>query len=181
MEGIFPFKKDVQEQHDSDTSSQYHFSYDDLIMPSYNSVPVDFSSEDHRVLPPTNVDIEEADNGVDVVSPHAVLGAGSNTNIEVIPSTVTEQPNTADTADIRRSTRGSKPPIWHKDYVVKAVTWRYLRRRKTLIGANSEVAVSESRVCTGKVVIFFLTPKTLLHSFSTTFRLYEGWRSAYDL
>uniref|UniRef100_A0A3Q7I802 Reverse transcriptase Ty1/copia-type domain-containing protein n=1 Tax=Solanum lycopersicum TaxID=4081 RepID=A0A3Q7I802_SOLLC len=39
-----------------------------------------------------------------------------NEHIEVLPSTVAVP---VDTGEVRKSTRGSKPPIWHKDYVIK--------------------------------------------------------------
>uniref|UniRef100_A0A3Q7I464 CCHC-type domain-containing protein n=1 Tax=Solanum lycopersicum TaxID=4081 RepID=A0A3Q7I464_SOLLC len=39
-----------------------------------------------------------------------------NEHIEVLPSAVAVP---VDTGEVRKSTRGSKPPIWHKDYVIK--------------------------------------------------------------
>ncbi|KAH0761433.1 hypothetical protein KY290_017506 [Solanum tuberosum] len=66
------------------------------MMLPHNDAHVDFSFEDHGVLPPTDVGMREEDTGVDVVLPNESLGigSGSDTNIEVLPSNVTGRPNT---------------------------------------------------------------------------------------
>ncbi|KAH0705573.1 hypothetical protein KY289_010649 [Solanum tuberosum] len=117
LAGYSTYQKGAQEDV---TMLQYHFSYDDLTV---HSLPVDIGSEDHEVLPPINVDIEKENNGVKMKGennranmglPHENIGIVSDNNIEEV------LPSNANTSDIRRSTRRSKPYIWHKDYVVKA-------------------------------------------------------------
>uniref|UniRef100_A0A3Q7IJJ2 Reverse transcriptase Ty1/copia-type domain-containing protein n=1 Tax=Solanum lycopersicum TaxID=4081 RepID=A0A3Q7IJJ2_SOLLC len=67
---------------------------------------------DHRYLmnggffPADEIEVLPSDN---VVVPNAE-------HIEVLPSVVAVP---VDTGEVRKPTRGSKPPIWHKDYLIK--------------------------------------------------------------
>ncbi|KAL3353831.1 hypothetical protein AABB24_018482, partial [Solanum stoloniferum] len=96
METIFPFQNDLQNDKE-DVSTTNHFSYDDLV----TFIPI--SLRDEPVIAPLGSPSMEGSQENDVSDP--------------IPAIVNVNENNA--ANIRRSARGSRPPIWHKDFVLQ--------------------------------------------------------------
>uniref|UniRef100_A0A3Q7FLW5 Reverse transcriptase Ty1/copia-type domain-containing protein n=1 Tax=Solanum lycopersicum TaxID=4081 RepID=A0A3Q7FLW5_SOLLC len=82
--------------------THHHFSYDDLI----TCPPVNINFDGPAIFPAEEITVLSSNN---VVVPDAE-------HIEVFPSVVAVL---IESFEVRKSTRGSKPPIWHKDYVIK--------------------------------------------------------------
>lgn len=97
LESVFPFKESITDQQNK-LSTQDLFAYDDLIT---------------AATPP--LDNVSAQN-IDQLSPGSSASSMENpTLVSVVPDIISSPP-------IRRSTRGARPPIWHKDYIIKSGT-----------------------------------------------------------
>lgn len=112
MESIFPLRASVKDQ-DNQTMPHNHFSYDDLTI---NSDITDMI--DPIIIPPTITtdEMTSVTSSLPEVSQITLMENKENTD-DARPMNNTK---------IRRSVRGSKPSIWHRDYVVQLGSKSYL-------------------------------------------------------
>lgn len=103
MKTMFPFKGSIEDQDTHTVHPQQVFSYEEL------STTSDLTQEHSQVVVPT------AENLID--AQHLYESPLIETTILDINPFIAAEPTGV--SELRRSTRGSKPPSWHKDYVVR--------------------------------------------------------------